>query len=86
VYRYYLLSTAKLSLVYNNIALRNYNVISQERLEQITDELKAVNNRREELDLDQSSKEDPAIQHQLETLKNRQAQLLVEQNDLQQNK
>lgn len=58
----------------------------QERLEQITDELKAVNNRREELDLDQSSKEDPAVQHQLETLKNRQAQLLVEQNDLQQNK
>ncbi|XP_025409108.1 NGFI-A-binding protein homolog [Sipha flava] len=56
----------------------------QERLEQITDELKAVNERREELD--QSSKEDPAVQHQLETLKNRQAQLLVEQNDLQQNK
>jgi len=76
----------KLSLVYNNITLINRNIISQERLEQITDELKAVNNRREELDLDQSSKEDPAVQHQLETLKNRQAQLLVEQNDLQQNK
>lgn len=57
----------------------------QERLEQIADELKAVNDRREELDL-QSSKDDPTIQDQLETLKNRQAQLLVEQNDLQQNK
>ncbi|VVC32391.1 Nab, N-terminal,NAB co-repressor, domain [Cinara cedri] len=56
----------------------------QERLEQITDELKAVNDRREELD--QSSKDDPSVQLQLDSLKNRQAQLLVEQNDLQQNK
>lgn len=48
------------------------------------DELKAINDRQEELD--QSFKEDPAIQLQLDTLKNRQAQLLVEQNDLQQNK
>lgn len=49
------------------------------------DELKAVNDRREELDL-QSSKDDPTVQDQLDILKNRQAQLLVEQNDLQQNK
>lgn len=48
------------------------------------DELKAVNDRREELN--QGSKEDPIIQDQLETLKKRQAQLLVEQNNLQQNK
>jgi len=48
------------------------------------DELKSINEHREELD--QSSKDDPAIRDQLETLKNRQAQLLVEQNDLQQNK
>ena len=59
-------------------------LFSQERLDQITDELKAVNDRREELN--QSIKDDPAVQHQLETLKNRQAQLLVEQNDLRQNK
>lgn len=56
----------------------------QERLDQIADELKAVNDRREELD--QSSQDDQAVQQQLETLKNRQAQLLVEQNDLRQNK
>ncbi|XP_060869249.1 NGFI-A-binding protein homolog [Metopolophium dirhodum] len=56
----------------------------QERLDQIADELKAVNDRREELD--QSTKDDQAVLHQLETLKNRQAQLLVEQNDLRQNK
>jgi len=59
-------------------------LFSQERLEQIADELKAVNDRREELD--QSTKDDPAVQQQLETLKNRQSQLLVEQNDLRQNK
>lgn len=59
-------------------------LFSQERLDQIADELKAVNDRREELD--QSSKDDQAVLHQLETLKNRQAQLLVEQNDLRQNK
>lgn len=56
----------------------------QERLDQIADELKAVNDRREELD--QSSQDDQTVQQQLETLKNRQAQLLVEQNDLRQNK
>ncbi|XP_050421589.1 NGFI-A-binding protein homolog isoform X2 [Adelges cooleyi] len=56
----------------------------QERLEQIADELLAVNAHRDELN--QKPKEDPAVQHQLEALKNRQAQLLVEQNDLQQNK
>lgn len=56
----------------------------QERLDQIADELKAVNDRREELA--QSSQDDQTVQQQLETLKNRQAQLLVEQNDLRQNK
>lgn len=58
-------------------------LFSQERLDQIADELKAVSDRREELD--QSTKDDQAVLHQLETLKNRQAQLLVEQNDLRQN-
>jgi len=59
-------------------------LFSQERLDQIADELKAVNDRREELD--QCTKDDQAVLHQLETLKDRQAQLLVEQNDLRQNK
>ncbi|XP_027850182.2 NGFI-A-binding protein homolog isoform X1 [Aphis gossypii] len=61
-----------------------FKIRRQERLDQIAEELKSVNDRREELD--QSTKDDPTVQQQLETLKNRQAQLLVEQNDLRQNK
>ncbi|XP_050543389.1 NGFI-A-binding protein homolog isoform X2 [Daktulosphaira vitifoliae] len=61
-----------------------HKIRRQERLEQIAEELLTMNSRRDELN--KKSKEDPAVQYQLETLKNRQAQLLVEQNDLQQNK